>query len=180
MVSCCCSRKQAEEHQRLIIGELEHRTGNLFSVIQAIISNTLKDAKTNGRVKASQAYTLLAQHGKARRWPSSLAASPFWSPTRPGGVRASHAGSQTNSDCDVLGKIFSEYAVHRTLSVPRRRIDALRTVRRTPGIRARRRRFAVARFRPGLRNKNLAPPWTRYRPGLPLADPTRGAERSRH
>jgi PAS domain S-box-containing protein len=63
------ARKRAEEHQRLIIGELEHRTRNLFSVVQAIITNTLKDAKTiaeagyvlNGRVKAlSQAYTLLA------------------------------------------------------------------------------------------------------------------------
>ena len=52
------ARKRAEEHQRLIIGELEHRTRNLFSVVQAIITNTLKDAKTiaeaghvlNGRV----------------------------------------------------------------------------------------------------------------------------------
>jgi PAS domain S-box-containing protein len=63
------ARKQAEEHQRLIIGELEHRTQNLFSVVQAVITSSLKDAKTiaeasyvlSGRVKAlSQAYTLLA------------------------------------------------------------------------------------------------------------------------
>jgi two-component sensor histidine kinase len=63
------ARKRAEEHQRLIIGELEHRTRNLFTVIQAIITNTLKDAKTiaeagyvlGGRMTAlSQAYALLA------------------------------------------------------------------------------------------------------------------------
>ena len=63
------ARKRAEEHQRLIIGELEHRTRNLFAVVQAVITNSLKDAKTiaegsyvlSNRVKAlSQAYTLLA------------------------------------------------------------------------------------------------------------------------
>jgi PAS domain S-box-containing protein len=62
-------RKRAEEHQRLVIGELEHRTRNLFAVIQAVVANTFKGAKTvaeagyvlNGRVKAlSQAYALLA------------------------------------------------------------------------------------------------------------------------
>ena len=64
------ARKQAEEHQHLIIGELQHRTRNLFSVIQAVIKSSLRDAKTiaeagytlNGRVGAlSQAYTLLAE-----------------------------------------------------------------------------------------------------------------------
>jgi two-component sensor histidine kinase len=63
------TRKEAEEHQRLIIGELKHRTRNLLTIVQAVIANTLKDAKTvseagyvlNGRVKAlSQAYSLLA------------------------------------------------------------------------------------------------------------------------
>ena len=63
------TRKRAEEHQRLIIGELEHRTRNLFAVIQAVIASSLKGANTiaeagyvlNGRVKSlSQAYTLLA------------------------------------------------------------------------------------------------------------------------
>jgi PAS domain S-box-containing protein len=62
------ARKRAEEHQRLIIGELEHRTRNLFSVVQAVVTSSLKDAKTtaeagyvlSGRVKAlSQAYALL-------------------------------------------------------------------------------------------------------------------------
>jgi two-component sensor histidine kinase len=38
-----CARKRAEEHQRLIIGELEHRTQNLFSVVQAVITSSLKD-----------------------------------------------------------------------------------------------------------------------------------------
>jgi PAS domain S-box-containing protein len=62
------ARKQTEEHQRLIIGELEHRTRNLFAVVQAVITNSLKDARTvaeasyvlGGRVKAlSQAYSIL-------------------------------------------------------------------------------------------------------------------------
>jgi len=62
-------RKQAEAQQRLVIGELEHRTRNLFAVVQAVITNSLKDAKTvveagyvlGGRLKAlSQAYALLA------------------------------------------------------------------------------------------------------------------------
>jgi two-component sensor histidine kinase len=63
------ARKRAEEHQHLIIGELEHRTRNLLFVVEAIISSTLKDTRTvaeardilNGRLKAlSQAYALLA------------------------------------------------------------------------------------------------------------------------
>jgi two-component sensor histidine kinase len=63
------ARKQAEAQQRLIIGELKHRTRNLLTIVQAVIASTLKDAKTvaeagyvlNGRVKAmSQAYSLLA------------------------------------------------------------------------------------------------------------------------
>ena len=63
------ARKQAEEHQRLIIGELKHRTSNLLTVMQALITNTLKDSKTfaeagytiSGRINSvSQAYALLA------------------------------------------------------------------------------------------------------------------------
>jgi PAS domain S-box-containing protein len=63
------ARKRAEEHQRLIVGELQHRTRNILAVVQAIIANSLKDAKTvaeatsvlKGRVIAlSKAYTLLA------------------------------------------------------------------------------------------------------------------------
>jgi hypothetical protein len=62
------ARKQTEEHQRLIIGELQHRTRNLFAVVQAVITNSLKDARTvaeasyvlGGRVKAlSQAYSII-------------------------------------------------------------------------------------------------------------------------
>jgi PAS domain S-box-containing protein len=62
-------RKKAEEAQRLIIGELKHRTANLLTIVQAIISNTLKESKTiaeagyvlSGRVQAlSNAYSLLA------------------------------------------------------------------------------------------------------------------------
>jgi PAS domain S-box-containing protein len=62
------ARKQTEEHQRLIIGELQHRTRNLFAFVQAVITRSLKDARTvseasyvlGGRVKAlSQAYSIL-------------------------------------------------------------------------------------------------------------------------
>lgn len=63
------ARKRAEENQRLIIGELKHRTGNLLGIMQAIISNTLRESKTiaeadlilRGRVQTlSSAYSLLA------------------------------------------------------------------------------------------------------------------------
>lgn len=63
------ARKRAEEHQRLIIGELEHRTRNLFSVVQAVTANSFKGTKTvaeaafvlSGRLKSlSQAYALMA------------------------------------------------------------------------------------------------------------------------
>jgi PAS domain S-box-containing protein len=40
------ARKEAEEHQRLIISELEHRTRNVFNVVLAVIDTGLKDAKT--------------------------------------------------------------------------------------------------------------------------------------
>lgn len=66
------ARKLRDAHQRLVIRELEHRTRNLFAVVQAIATNSLKDAKTpaegqyvlTGRLKAlSQAYTLVAEAG---------------------------------------------------------------------------------------------------------------------
>ena len=43
------ARKRKEEHQNLIIGELQHRTGNLFAVIQAVIKSSLRDAKNDCR-----------------------------------------------------------------------------------------------------------------------------------
>jgi PAS domain S-box-containing protein len=63
------ARKRAEESQRLIIGEMKHRTRNLLTIVQAIISSTLKESKTvaeadsvlNGRIHSlSQAYSILA------------------------------------------------------------------------------------------------------------------------
>jgi PAS domain S-box-containing protein len=63
------ARKQVEDHQRLTIRELEHRTRNLFAVVQAIVSQSHKESKTvaeaeyvlGGRLRAlSQAYELLA------------------------------------------------------------------------------------------------------------------------
>jgi PAS domain S-box-containing protein len=64
------ARKEAEERQRMIIGELRHRTRNLLSVVQALITNTLKESKTvteaghilSGRIRSlSNAYSLLAE-----------------------------------------------------------------------------------------------------------------------
>jgi PAS domain S-box-containing protein len=61
------ARKQAEEHQHLLIGELEHRTRNVFNVVLAVIDGGLREATTipearqvlGARVKALlQAYTL--------------------------------------------------------------------------------------------------------------------------
>jgi PAS domain S-box-containing protein len=63
------ARKLRDEHQQLVIRELEHRTRNLFGVVQAVVINSLKEAKTAaegqyllmGRLKAlAQAYTLVA------------------------------------------------------------------------------------------------------------------------
>ena len=63
------ARKRAEESQRLVIGEMKHRTRNLLTIVQAIIATTLKDSQTvaeagyvlNGRILAlSQAFLLLA------------------------------------------------------------------------------------------------------------------------
>ena len=63
------ARKHAEEHQQLVIGELKHRTGNLLTIVQAITSSTLANAKTvveagpvlKGRLNAlSGAYSMLA------------------------------------------------------------------------------------------------------------------------
>jgi len=63
------ARKRAEQHQRLLVQELQHRTQNLFAVVSALVRNSLKEAKTvaeaeqalSGRIKAlSEAYVLLA------------------------------------------------------------------------------------------------------------------------
>jgi PAS domain S-box-containing protein len=62
-------RKKAQESQKLIIRELEHRTRNLFAVFQAIAARTVDENKTaeeiksvlNGRIQAlARAYAMLA------------------------------------------------------------------------------------------------------------------------
>ncbi len=62
------ARKQVEESQHLLIRELQHRTRNLFAVVQAIVISSLKGAASldeasrvaNGRIIAvAQAYTTL-------------------------------------------------------------------------------------------------------------------------
>jgi len=62
-------RKRAQEGQQLIIRELQHRTQNLFAVVQTIASRSLDEAKTpaeakyvlNGRLQAlARAYAMLA------------------------------------------------------------------------------------------------------------------------
>lgn len=62
-------RKKAQQTQKLIIGELQHRTKNLFAVFQAIASRTVEEGKTareikatlSGRIQAfAHAYSILA------------------------------------------------------------------------------------------------------------------------
>lgn len=62
-------RKRAEDGQKLIIRELQHRTQNLFAVFQAIAARSVDESKTaaeikyvlNGRIQAlARAYTMLA------------------------------------------------------------------------------------------------------------------------
>lgn len=62
-------RQKVEEAQQLVIRELNHRTQNLLTVVQAVVSRSMEEAKTfaeaklviSGRVKAlSQAYAMLA------------------------------------------------------------------------------------------------------------------------
>ena len=62
------TRKRVQDHQRLLLAELQHRTKNLFVVIQAIASETLKGRSIaeariafNARVHAlAQAYAAVA------------------------------------------------------------------------------------------------------------------------
>jgi PAS domain S-box-containing protein len=63
------ARKQAQDSQKLIIRELQHRTQNLFAVFQAVAARAVDESKTaaeiklvlNGRVQAlARAYAMLA------------------------------------------------------------------------------------------------------------------------
>ena len=63
-------RKQMEDHQRLLTGELQHRIKNTLAVVQAIVSQSLRTATTpddardainNRLVTLSQAHDLLTQ-----------------------------------------------------------------------------------------------------------------------
>jgi PAS domain S-box-containing protein len=62
-------RQRAQESQRLVVRELEHRTRNLFAVFQALASRALDEGRTaaeakyvlNGRLQAlAKAYAMLA------------------------------------------------------------------------------------------------------------------------
>ncbi len=62
-------RKRAQESQKLVVRELQHRTKNLFAVFQAIAARTVDESKTpaetkfvlNGRIQAlARAYEMLA------------------------------------------------------------------------------------------------------------------------
>jgi two-component sensor histidine kinase len=63
-------RKRAQDRQRLLVSELQHRTANLFNVIQAIAARTLAENQTllearvdfNGRLQAlARAYAMLTE-----------------------------------------------------------------------------------------------------------------------
>jgi PAS domain S-box-containing protein len=63
-------RKRAQDRQQFLIGELEHRAKNLFTVIQSIINHTLIEGQTLAEAKAvligrlnalAQAHSLLAE-----------------------------------------------------------------------------------------------------------------------
>ena len=63
-------RKRAQEHQQFLIRELQHRTQNLFGIIQSIVNRTVVDPYTlaeaknllNGRLQAlAQAHATLAE-----------------------------------------------------------------------------------------------------------------------
>jgi PAS domain S-box-containing protein len=63
-------RKRAHEHQQFLIRELQHRTQNLFTIIQSVANRTLEEGRTiaeakellNGRLKAlAHAYGMLAE-----------------------------------------------------------------------------------------------------------------------
>ena len=72
-------RKRAHERQLFLLRELQHRTQNLFAVIQSIVNRSLVEGYTlaqakkvlNGRLNAlAQAHAMLAEGaGKERRSP---------------------------------------------------------------------------------------------------------------
>jgi PAS domain S-box-containing protein len=70
-------RKRAEEHQQLLLAELDHRVKNMLTVVAGIASMTERSSKTlpefsekfGARIQAlSRAYTMLT----ARRWGTTL------------------------------------------------------------------------------------------------------------
>lgn len=46
------ARKRAEDSQRVLVRELQHRTQNMFSVVHSIVSTTLFPAVTSVQAKA--------------------------------------------------------------------------------------------------------------------------------
>jgi PAS domain S-box-containing protein len=74
-------RKQVEEHQRFLMGELAHRGGNLLAIIQSIVSRTLSGTKPiaeerNTLMRRLQALArsqsaLCTRDFKALSWPRS-------------------------------------------------------------------------------------------------------------
>jgi two-component sensor histidine kinase len=67
------ARRKAEDSQRLLINELQHRTRNLFGVFQSIAGNTLMEAPNlevaarnlDGRIHAlAEAYSLIPEFGE--------------------------------------------------------------------------------------------------------------------
>jgi PAS domain S-box-containing protein len=115
-------RKRTEASQRLLIAELQHRTRNVFTVVQAIIVGSLKQAATvdearrilNGRVKAlAHAYALLPESWEGvslRRMIDRLLAA--------------HAGRIAIEGCDVT--ITSEAAQQFALIVHELATNALK------------------------------------------------------
>ena len=53
-------RKQAEEHQRLLTGELQHRVKNTLALVQAIASQTFRNASDLGAAREAFAERLIS------------------------------------------------------------------------------------------------------------------------
>lgn len=138
------ARKRAEEHQQLVIGELKHRTGNLISIMQSIIANTLKEARTtaearyvlNGRLKSlGEAYDLLAGAWEGTSLIKILKSQPILS-----------SGRVAITGCDVIvpprvgqqmAMIVHELATNAlkygALSSPQGRVSILGNVNKSDG-----------------------------------------------
>jgi PAS domain S-box-containing protein len=143
MIGVCMDvteRKQTEEHQKLLLDELDHRVKNMLAIIQSIAGQTLRETPEPAAFKAAfsarlaafaRAHALLTKvlwQGAALDDIVATAVAPFGAEARPDAIAIAGPPVVVRPNaavtlCLVLHELATNAAKHGALGAPRGKVS---------------------------------------------------------